>query len=252
MKVVWSSKFINKSINMKSIYLLFITFASLASCGTDSTAQTGVKSLIAKEIQSSGNAKDAEVLELEMIDKITKEDSMLLLNSSLAAINEGYSRKINQLKASAGLLAKAQENLYYENSSKVNPYYKDECDKRISEMKAICSEINLFSSGLEPNYEHIFRAYSSLQKRESSQVVAKLYKAKLTYYKKASYNGYGQAGGEGQKTEIKYFLLDGTETRIVVKRSSMDEFSIPTEAQVKLFRFDTYKVDDQGIISKLN
>lgn len=244
-----------KVIIITSTILLF-----LCSCASSELkAQSQASSLIQKNILSWSDVKSAEVLEIETVQDIPASDSLKYMNEMIRAANKGYDKEINALKASAILLNKSKKNLYYGTSTKVNPYYKTECDNHIAAMKKTCDRINAFSDGLNGKshgeFSHVFAAYNSLKNKEANEIVGKIYKAKIKYTI-AVWQGGSTRGGNPQgtgtenRTEIRYFLFDASESK-VIRTLEPDEVIVPQEAQEEFGPYGKLSVDDEGNIKIL-
>lgn len=244
-----------KAIIITSAILLF-----LCSCtSSELKAQSQASSLIQQNVLNWSDVKSAEVIEFELIQNISAADSMKFMNEMIRSTNESYDKEINALKASATLLNKSKKNLYYGTSTKVNPYYKSECDNHIAAMKKTCDRINAFSDGLNGKshreFSHVFAAYNSLKNREANEIVGKIYKAKIKYtiavwQGGSTREGNPQGTGTENRTEIRYFLFDASESK-VIRTLEPDAVIVPQEAQEEFGPYGKLSVDDEGNIKIL-
>lgn len=224
--------------------LIVLTFPLfLASCGSDSNAQTTV---IEKHVATWSGVTNAKATDVVLVEELTVADSMLLLNEAISQVNQGYNQKLDQLAAGVKLLSKSRDHLYFSNGE-VNQYYKKECDSRIAGLRETCKQIDIFSDGLEGKYGFLwadaFMAYNSLQGKKHDDLLAKVYKATLNYHV-PRYSG-GRVVGTMPKTEVRYFFISPDGTQVI---KSTDNFTAPQELQVEFLKFKRYSVDDQGAI----
>lgn len=241
------------------IYMTIISaiLLFLCSCTSNETkAQSDVSTLIQQNVLSWSDVKSAEVLEFELIQNITAADSLKFMNERIRAVNEGYDKEVLSLQASVSLLNKSKKNLYYGTSTKVNPYYKAECDNHIATMKKTCDRINAFSDGLngqrEGDFSHIFAAYHSLTNKKPDEVVGKIYKAKVQYSIAvwrggSTREGNPQGTGTENRTETRYFLFDESESK-VIRTLEPNEVIVPQDAQEEFGPYGKLIVDDEGNI----
>lgn len=240
-----------------------ITFLSLIvlfvySCGSPSSAQSNVSALIHKNVLSWSDIKSAEILELSLIQDITALDSLKFLSKNILYVNESYAKDIKSLKTSASLLYKAKKQLYYGTSKNINPYYKNECDDYLASMKKICKRLNTYSDGLNGKFEgdmsHIFKAYYSLKNKKSDVSVGKIYEAKIKYTTAVWYGSTRESNPHGNgtqvKTEVRYFLLNSTETA-VIRTLHPDEITLLQQPQEQFDEFGKFSVDDEGNIKRI-
>lgn len=228
---------------MKNLKFSTIAVALLlVSCGANSDAQSNLESLIKQKILTNSDVLEVEVLELELIYEISAKDSLKYMNPEILATNEQYKKKIKSLEAEAYLYSKARKNLYYGTSTRVNPYYETQCTNHISNMKNTCKVLNEFSEG---------NAYLALKKKNSTEIVAKVYRAKIEFMQKVWYgnsNIESRPNGDGteRKTEVRYFVLNASETEVT---KTIDDFSTPHGKQEQFVQFDKFSVDDEGNIT---
>ncbi|MEX2484770.1 MAG: hypothetical protein WED10_09425 [Brumimicrobium sp.] len=234
--------------NSKSTLIAIIFL--LSSCGANSDAQSEVSKLIHDREMSTGVNNSVEVLEVEFIQNLTAKDSLKFLNPTIKGTNDRYNKLIKTLNASATYLQKSKSKLYYGTSTRVNPYYKKECDRYIRDMKKTVNLINDFDENLQGDYSsesrHIFMPYNNLKKKKDDEVVAKIYRAKVRRMKRVR-------GGVENIVETSVYIFNPTESKITssMTETENDKFSIPQGEQEMFFSFQKFSVNDEGNIKKI-
>lgn len=219
------------------LLIIPICLTSLFSCGGESG---GVSDLIEQFHTERGDIVN-EISEVAFVRDITAADS---INYLLAEVYPGmemrYNERMRSINGAIQLRNKAQAKVNEAMAQSVKDYNQKDVNRFNSEIKQKSEFINNLINATEGTFtgspwDKQWKAVKRLRAMQSTNVVCKLYKAKVNIFNNKRING------KGQNTYLEYnYCINPELTRLTVEKD-FSPVALPEKLDIDKYIFERVK-----------